>query len=168
MKTGRPRKNSVEGFAAAVDQMIREYNETDKAEVLTDFRLGEILGLSQSQLDLYYNGTIDDAVERTAPEEDEEETFEDDGQPQTKRTTDHKYKPIKRTYKAELKRLVAFRQQACVSHIAKSGGVLTGWIFLSKQARWGGFSDTQRFESDNKSEITVRIKGANGKDLLTK
>lgn len=166
MKMGRPRKNSVEGFALAVDQMIREYQETDKAEALTDFHLGEILGLSQSQLDLYYNGTIDEAVARTT--QDEENEYNDDGRTAIKRMTDGTYKPIKSTYRAELKRLVAFRQQACVSHIAKSGGVLTGWIFLSKQARWGGFSDTQRFESDNKTNITVSIKGANGKDLLTK
>lgn len=166
MKMGRPRKNSVEGFALAVDQMIREYQETDKAEALTDFHLGEILGLSQSQLDLYYNGTIDEAVARTT--QDEENEYNDDGRTAIKRMSDGTYKPIKSTYQAELKRLVAFRQQACVSHIAKSGGVLTGWIFLSKQARWGGFSDTQRFESDNKTNITVSIKGANGKDLLTK
>lgn len=159
-KTGRPRRNSIEAFAAAIDACIAAYEESDDAHDLTDYALAQRLKLSIDQLDAYYEGEPDRAIARVeAREKAKRETEEnnaddafDDGS------------PIKRTYHGELKRLVQFRSAACVAHIAR-GGQVTGWIFLSKQKRWGGFSDIQRQETSGKQEITVTLKGADGRDL---
>lgn len=160
-KTGRPRRNSIEAFAAAIDACIAAYERSDDAHDLTDYALAQRLRLSIDQLDAYYEGEPDRAIarvearERTRrgePEESTQDSF-DDGS------------PIKRTYHGELKRLVQYRSAACVAHIAR-GGQVTGWIFLSKQKRWGGFSDTQRTESTGKQEITVTLKGADGREMF--
>ena len=167
MKTGRPRKNSIDGFASAIDACIAAYEETDNAAELTDYTLAKRLGIGIPMLDFYYTGSIDETIARQEKQKEqmEKDTIEQASQEGTE--TDEKADsdtPTKRTYLGELKRLIQYRSNACVAHIAK-GGQVTGWIFLSKQKRWGGFSDTQRMESQNTSEITVKIKGANGKEL---
>lgn len=160
-KTGRPRRNSIEAFAAAIDACIAAYENSDDAHDLTDYALAQRLKLSIDQLDAYYEGEPDRAIARVEAreiakrgetEESTEDPFSDDGS------------PIKRTYHGELKRLVQYRSAACVAHIAR-GGQVTGWIFLSKQKRWGGFSDIQRQETSGKQEITVTLKGADGREL---
>lgn len=157
-KTGRPRRNSIEAFAAAIDACIAAYEETDDAHDLTDYALAQRLKLSIDQLDAYYEGEPDRAIARVEArerakrgEESTEDPF-DDGS------------TIKRTYHGELKRLVQYRSAACVAHIAR-GGQVTGWIFLSKQKRWGGFSDVQKSETSGRQEITVTLKGADGQEL---
>lgn len=157
-KTGRPRRNSIEAFAAAIDACIAAYENSDDAHDLTDYALAQRLKLSIDQLDSYYEGEPDRAIARVEArerakrgEESTEDSFEDGS-------------PIKRTYHGELKRLIQFRSAACVAHIAR-GGQVTGWIFLSKQKRWGGFSDIQRQETSGKQEITVTLKGADGREL---
>lgn len=160
-KTGRPRRNSIEAFAAAIDACIAAYEQTDDAHDLTDYALAQRLKLSIDQLDAYYEGKPDEAIARVEArerakrgetKESAEDSFEDDGS------------TIKRTYHGELKRLVQYRSAACVAHIAR-GGQVTGWIFLSKQKRWGGFSDIQRQETSGRQEITVTLKGADGREL---
>ena len=157
-KTGRPRRNSIEAFAAAIDACIAAYEASDDAPDLTDYALAQRLKLSIDQLDAYYEGEPDRAIARVEArerakrgEESTEDSFEDGS-------------PIKRTYHGELKRLVQYRSAACVAHIAR-GGQVTGWIFLSKQKRWGGFSDIQRQETSGRQEITVTLKGADGREL---
>lgn len=160
-KTGRPRRNSIEAFAAAIDACIAAYEQTDDAHDLTDYALSQRLKLSIDQLDAYYEGEPDRAIARVEArekakrgetEENNADDAFDDGS------------PIKRTYHGELKRLVQYRSAACVAHIAR-GGQVTGWIFLSKQKRWGGFSDIQRQETSGRQEITVTLKGADGREL---
>lgn len=157
-KTGRPRRNSIEAFAAAIDACIAAYENSDDAHDLTDYALAQRLKLSIDQLDAYYEGEPDRAIARVEArerakrgEESTEDSFEDGS-------------TIKRTYHGELKRLVQYRSAACVAHIAR-GGQVTGWIFLSKQKRWGGFSDIQRQETSGKQEIAVTLKGADGREL---
>ena len=157
-KTGRPRRNSIEAFAAAIDACIAAYEASDDAHDLTDYALAQRLKLSIDQLDAYYEGEPDRAIARVEArerakrgEESTEDSFEDGS-------------TIKRTYHGELKRLVQYRSAACVAHIAR-GGQVTGWIFLSKQKRWGGFSDVQKQETSGKQEITVTLKGADGREL---
>ena len=157
-KTGRPRRNSIEAFAAAIDACIAAYENSDDAHDLTDYALAQRLKLSIDQLDAYYEGEPDRAIARVEArerakrgEESTEDSFEDGS-------------TIKRTYHGELKRLIQYRSAACVAHIAR-GGQVTGWIFLSKQKRWGGFSDVQKQETTGKQEITVTLKGADGREL---
>ncbi len=160
-KTGRPRRNSIEAFAAAIDACIAAYEESDDAHDLTDYALAQRLKLSIDQLDAYYEGKPDEAIARVEARErakngnDSENGESENGESES---------TIKRTYHGELKRLIQYRSAACVAHIAR-GGQVTGWIFLSKQKRWGGFSDVQRSESTGKQEITVTLKGADGRDL---
>nr|DAH95046.1 MAG TPA: hypothetical protein [Caudoviricetes sp.] len=157
-KTGRPRRNSIEAFAAAIDACIAAYENSDDAHDLTDYALAQRLKLSIDQLDAYYEGEPDRAIARVEArerakrgEDSTEDSFEDGS-------------PIKRTYHGELKRLIQYRSAACVAHIAR-GGQVTGWIFLSKQKRWGGFSDVQKQETTGRQEITVTLKGADGREL---
>ena len=42
-KTGRPRRNSIEAFAAAIDACIAAYEESDDAHDLTDYALAQRL-----------------------------------------------------------------------------------------------------------------------------
>lgn len=159
-KTGRPRRNSIEAFAAAIDACIAAYEQTDDAHDLTDYALAQRLKLSIDQLDAYYEGKPDEAIARV-------EARERAKQGETEESAEDSFdggSPIKRTYHGELKRLVQYRSAACVAHIAR-GGQVTGWIFLSKQKRWGGFSDIQRQETSGRQEITVTIKGADGREL---
>lgn len=159
-KTGRPRKNSVEAFAAAIDACIAAFEESDDAKELTDYVLAKRLNISIDTLDSYYEGVPDKAIAR-AEAFDAERRQNSDSEAEENREEKH----TKRTYGGELKRLIQYRSAACTSHIAR-GGQVTGWIFLSKQKRWGGYSDTQRAETLAKSEITVTLKGADGKSLL--
>lgn len=147
-KTGRPRRNSIEAFAAAIDACIASYRETGDARDLDDIALLDRLKISPSQLDRYKAGEIDAAIARTTEKSD----------------NDDNENTIKRTYADELKRLKLFRAGECVRHITQDRSP-TGWIFLSKQPGWGGFSDIQRQETSGKQEITVTLKGADGRDL---
>lgn len=148
-KTGRPRRNSVEAFAAAIDACIASYRETGDARDLDDIALLDRLNISPSQLDRYKAGEIDAAIARTTEQSDN-----GDGE-----------NAIKRTYADELKRLKLFRAGECVRHITQDRSP-TGWIFLSKQPGWGGFSDIQRQETSGKQEITVTLKGADGREMF--
>lgn len=150
-KTGRPRRNSIEAFAAAIDACIASYRETGDARDLDDIALLDRLKISPSQLDRYKSGEIDAAIARTTEQSDNDDN--DDGE-----------NTIKRTYADELKRLKLFRAGECVRHITQDRSP-TGWIFLSKQPGWGGFSDVQKQETSGKQEITVTVKGADGREL---
>ena len=150
-RTGRPRRNSIEAFAAAIDACIAAYEESDDAHDLTDYALAQRLKLSIDQLDAYYEGEPDRAIARTT--EQSENVDNEDGDNTTKRT-----------YADELKRLKLFRAGECVRHITQDRSP-TGWIFLSKQPGWGGFADVQKAETSGKQEITVTVKGADGREL---
>ena len=151
-KTGRPRRNSIEAFAAAIDACIAAYEESGNPRDLSDSVLLSRLKISPQQLDRYYSGEIDAAIARTTEQSDND--VENDGNENT----------TKRTYEGELKRLKLYRSAECIQHITQDRSP-TGWIFLSKQPRWGGFADVQKAETTGKQEITVTVKGADGREL---
>ena len=153
-KTGRPRRNSIEAFAAAIDACIAAYEESGNPRDLSDSVLLYRLKISPQQLDRYYSGEIDAAIARTTEHNDNDDN--DDGE-NNENTT-------KRTYEGELKRLKLYRSAECIQHITQDRSP-TGWIFLSKQPRWGGFADVQKAETTGKQEITVTVKGADGREL---
>ena len=150
-KTGRPRRNSIEAFAAAIDACIAAYEESGNPRDLSDSVLLYRLKISPQQLDRYYSGEIDAAIARTT------DTIDNDDNDGDEKTT-------KRTYEGELKRLKLYRSAECIQHITQDRSP-TGWIFLSKQPRWGGFADVQKAETTGKQEITVTVKGADGREL---
>ena len=150
-KTGRPRRNSIEAFAAAIDACIAAYEESGNPRDLSDSVLLSRLKISPQQLERYYSGKIDAAIARTT------EQSGDDGNNDDENTT-------KRTYEGELKRLKLYRSAECIQHITQDRSP-TGWIFLSKQPGWGGFADVQKAETTGKQEITVTVKGADGREL---
>ena len=150
-KTGRPRRNSIEAFAAAIDACIAAYEESGNPRDLSDSVLLSRLKISPQQLDRYYSGEIDAAIARTTDMIDNEDNDGDE-------------KTTKRTYEGELKRLKLYRSAECIQHITQDRSP-TGWIFLSKQPRWGGFADVQKAETTGKQEITVTVKGADGREL---
>ena len=151
-KTGRPRRNSIEAFAAAIDACIAAYEESGNPRDLSDSVLLSRLKISPQQLDRYYSGEIDAAIARTTEQSDND--VENDGNENT----------TKRTYEGELKRLKLYRSAECIQHITQDRSP-TGWIFLSKQPRWGGFADVQKAETTGKQEITVTVRGADGREL---
>ena len=153
-KTGRPRRNSIEAFAAAIDACIAAYEESGNPRDLSDSVLLYRLKISPQQLDRYYSGEIDAAIARTT-----EQSNNDDNE-----NNENNESPIKRTYEGELKRLKLYRSAECIQHITQDRSP-TGWIFLSKQPRWGGFADVQKAETTGKQEITVTVKGADGREL---
>ena len=155
-KTGRPRRNSIEAFAAAIDACIAAYEESGNPRDLSDSVLLSRLKISPQQLDRYYSGEIDAAVARTTEQSknDGNNDGENDGNENT----------TKRTYEGELKRLKLYRSAECIQHITQDRSP-TGWIFLSKQPRWGGFADVQKAETTGRQEITVTVKGADGREL---
>lgn len=147
----RPRRNTPEQVAAAVDAMIREYRETDNIDALTDFALLERLGnISPRTLERYYDGTAD----RALTDDNERDNIAGDNS-------------TKQTYGDALKRLVEFRRGTCVRHIASGGAstTITGWIFLSKQPHWGGFQDVQRQERTGVQEFKITLSGPDGKKI---
>ena len=152
-KTGRPRRNSIEAFAAAIDACIAAYEESGNPRDLSDSVLLSRLKISPQQLDRYYSGEIDAAVARTT----EQNNDDNDENENNENTT-------KRTYEGELKRLKLYRSAECIQHITQDRSP-TGWIFLSKQPRWGGFADVQKAETTGRQEITVTVKGADGREL---
>ena len=152
-KTGRPRRNSIEAFAAAIDACIAAYEESGNPRDLSDSVLLSRLKISPQQLDRYYSGEIDAAVARTT----ERNNDDNDENENNENTT-------KRTYEGELKRLKLYRSAECIQHITQDRSP-TGWIFLSKQPRWGGFADVQKAETTGRQEITVTVKGADGREL---
>ena len=151
-KTGRPRRNSIEAFAAAIDACIAAYEESGNPRDLSDSVLLSRLKITPHQLDRYYSGEIDAAIARTTEQSDND--VENDGNENT----------TKRTYEGELKRLKLYRSAECIQHITQDRSP-TGWIFLSKQPRWGGFADVQKAETTGKQEITVTVRGADGREL---
>lgn len=109
----------------------------ENGTIPTDFRLLEITKASPRTLDRWYSGEKDRDTDEAA----------------------------KDTFKAAMDRLVQFRSQICVEEIAANPKA-SGWIFLSKQARWGGFQDgVQRFENKGSQDIKITIAGADGKPL---
>ena len=153
-KTGRPRRNSIEAFAAAIDACIAAYEESGNPRDLSDSVLLSRLKISPQQLDRYYSGEIDAAVARTTEQSRNDDNDENENNENT----------TKRTYEGELKRLKLYRSAECIQHITQDRSP-TGWIFLSKQPRWGGFADVQKAETTGKQEITVTVKGADGREL---
>ena len=151
-KTGRPRRNSIEAFASAIDACIAAYEESGNPRDLSDSVLLSRLKISTQQLDRYYSGEIDAAIARTTEQSDNDDN--DDGNENT----------TKRTYEGELKRLKLYRSAECIQHITQDRSP-TGWIFLSKQKRWGGFADIQKAETTGRQEITVTVRGADGREL---
>ena len=132
-------KRTAEEVAAAVEELINEYREN--GDMPTDYRLAEKTGVSTRTVDRWYTGEKDS----------EEDTADESAM----------------TYKESMQRLINFRRQLCIENIA--GGAsnkVTGWIFLSKQPRWGGFQDSvQRTETSGKQDIKITIAGADGKPL---
>lgn len=119
-----------------IDRMIEEYREN--GELPTDFRLMEIAKVSSRTLDRWYSG-----------DQDKESDVDESGA---------------KLYKEAMNRLVQFRSQLCVEKIAENPKA-SGWIFLSKQKRWGGFQDVQKVESAGTQKLEISIKGADGKPL---
>jgi len=146
----RPRKVSPEGVAEAVDRLIQRYQETGDVKHLTDYAVMEELGISSRTLDSYYEGEADKRLM--------EDNSLSDGDRE-------KYK--KSGYCDAMKRLIHFRRSECVQHIAtgKASQTITGWIFLSKQPRWGGFQDVQRVEKTGNQTFTVCIADSQGQPL---
>ena len=64
----------------------------------------------------------------------------------------------------QIRRLIHFRQQICVENLA-AGKQATGWIFLSKQPRWGGMKDGQKNEGGKPEPMEILLCGSNGKPL---
>ena len=138
---GRPRRNRPEDISNAVDTMIAQYEETLDIKALHDINLLSILGnISSDTLDRYYSGEADKAIPK-------EEVIKTKG-----------------GYAGALKKLIAYRQAVCCQHIAEDRTV-AGWIFLSKQPRWGGFRDVQVQEKTGTQEFKVTICGPDGKPL---
>ena len=67
-------------------------------------------------------------------------------------------------YTRQLRRLIRFRGQICEENLA-AGKQATGWIFLSKQPRWGGMKDAQKSEAVRPEPMEIRLCGANGKPI---
>ena len=150
----RPRRNTPEQVEKAVDKAIMEYQETGDIGKLTDYNILQILGnITVDTLERYYNGKADEAL------------FDDPEFIQQDNEREEEYK--KRGYSVALKRLVEYRRNECVRHIASGGAStsITGWIFLSKQPHWGGFQDVQRYESKGQQSINIQISGPDGKAL---
>lgn len=143
----RPRRNYPDDVERYVDQMIAAFQQSQDAKDLTDFTLSSIAKVSIDTIERWYNGEAD-------------RKLQDD--PDT--TDDIKQRYINAGYSDALKKLVAFRSQACISHIAQDR-ISTGWIFLSKQAHWGGFQDVQRGEQTVKADFRVTLTGPDGKTV---
>lgn len=147
-KMGRPRKNDVEGVNKAIDELIADYIHNDVLP--TDYRLMDKLSISSRTLDRFYEGYFD---RKDGFNENDDVNLDVDD------------KSTKETYVGAVKRLIEFRRQICVDNLAKSKQGQTGWIFLSKQPRWGGFQDVQRTESKGEQKLEIIIKDHNGKPV---
>lgn len=147
-KGGRPPRNTPERVAAAVSQMIQDYEETRDIKCLHDYYLLQILGnISPKTLERYYDGTADKAINNNNNIQE--------GDPEVCK---------KQGYGDALKRLITYRAAICTQHITEDRQP-TGWIFLSKQPHWGGYQDVQRVQTSGKQEITVTLTGPDGKAL---
>ena len=62
-------------------------------------------------------------------------------------------------YGRQMQRLIQFRRQICVEALAQ-GKQATGWIFLSKQPRWGGMRDMQKGETAGREPVEILLRGA--------
>lgn len=146
----RPRKVSPETVAEVIDGLIGEYQEDGDVKHLTDYSVMQALGISSRTLDSYYEGEADERLQKD-----------------NSLSTVEKEKYIKHGYCEAVKRLIMFRRSECIQHIAtgKASQSITGWIFLSKQPRWGGFQDVQRVEKSGNQTFTVCIAGPDGNAL---
>lgn len=146
----RPRKASPEAVAEAIDKQIQKYQADGDVKHLTDYALMEALGISSRTLDSYYEGEADKRLQ-------DDNTLSDIDR--------ERY--IKSGYCDAVKRLTAFRRAECVQHIAtgKASQSITGWIFLSKQPRWGGLQDVQRVEKQSAGSFTICIADSSGNAL---
>ena len=135
-KGGRPVKCTPERLAAAVDELIRDYEEN--GIVPTDYRLSEKVGVSIKTQERWYDGFYD----------------KDDECPDGK------------SYQESMTRLVEFRNQICVENLINGASNKSSpYIFLSKKKLWGGFQDVQRVENKGTQDIKITINGSDGKPL---
>ena len=149
-KGGAQRKTMPETVSAAVDDLIQQYQDTGDVKYLTDFSVMEKLGISSRTLDRFYDGEADKSLlEADNISDSDKEIYKKHG------------------YGEAIKRLIMFRRSECIQHIAtgKASQSITGWIFLSKQPRWGGFQDVQRTETKQSGTFTVCIAGPDGRPL---
>jgi len=146
----RPRKVSPEAVADAIDRLIQDYQETGDVKHITDYAVMQALGISSRTLDSYYEGEADERLQKD-----------------NNISAVEKEKYIKHGYCEAVKRLIMFRRSECIQHIAtgKASQSITGWIFLSKQPRWGGFQDVQRQEVKGNQTFTVCIADHDGRAL---
>ena len=151
-RTGRPRKNTPEELAKAVDQLIERHekarNESRYLDDLPQDRdLMVILGIMPATLERYYEGYFD-----RRDEEKLEDTLREDSE--------------RLTYEGILKKLIAYRTSICVEGLLRSGkGEATKWIFLLKQPHWGGFQDVQRVERSGNLGVQISLTGPDGKPI---
>ena len=149
-RDGRPRRNTPQRVAEAVEQMIGEYESSGDIKALHDIHLLEILGnISVDTLERYYNGKADIPLL-----DNNQDNISRDNNTLGENST-------KATYSAALKKLISYRQMVCLQHLT-SDRFNTGWIFLSKQPHWGGFQDVQRTETRGEQRVTVTLAGPDG------
>ena len=143
----RPRKMTPDTVKQGIDNIIRKYQDTQDVFYLSDYYVMETLGVSKRTLDRYYSGEADQMLQddNNIPEE-ERERYKESG------------------YGTALKRLVEFRSAICQQQMVQ-GKNLPGWIFLSKQGRYGGFQDIQRGEQTVKADFRVTLTGPDGKTI---
>ena len=146
----RPRKVSPEAVSEVIDDLIRDYQDDGDVKHLTDYAVMQALGISSRTLDSYYEGEADERLQKDNNLSDSDK---------------ERYK--KHGYCEAVKRLILFRRSECIQHIAtgKASQTITGWIFLSKQPRWGGFQDVQKVEKSGNQTFTVCIADHDGKAL---
>ena len=144
------RKASPEDVSKAVEDLIQAYMETGDVQHLTDYAVLTRIGISSRTLDSYYDGEADKRL------------LDDDKLTETERV-----KYTKSGYCDAVKRLIEFRRSECVKNIVgnTAANKTTGWIFLSKQARWGGLQDVQRVEKTGNQSLSIQLVGQDGKAL---
>jgi len=129
---GRPPKyDDLDAFKAKVDAFI-DYCDSNDVDA-TDYQIINYFGISPRTLDRYradYNTDADD-------------------------------KESKSTYKGygeALKKIDLYREDAAIRQ-AKDDPKLSGHVaFKLKQPHWGGWTDKQQVDTNNKTQVTVTLK----------
>ena len=136
---------SAEDFAAKVLDFIGVCESAGQSP--TDYELWQFLGVSASEWDSLSKGLDRDgrAWPNKAKSEEERKRAEE---------TD------KREAGDAVKRLVAYREDRLVKRLEESRNVNGNTIFLLKQAKNGGYQDTQQAEVGG--TVTVKIDGVGG------
>lgn len=136
---------SAEDFAAKVLDFIGVCEDSGQSP--TDYALWQFLGVSASEWDSLSKGLDRDgrAWPNRAKSEEERKRAEE---------TD------KREAGDAVKRLVAYREDRLVKKLEESRNVNGNTIFLLKQAKNGGYQDTQQAEVGG--TVTVKIDGVGG------